>query len=939
MSKNIVTNEMIYFTGKAERKRDFSGPENSMNEQERIEFLQKYQEKARKWHNDTELNQKVVSDEEVSAFLDTYKARTGTKVRKTIYFDRMQAREVYKSPEYKNLHLYVGTKVVENELVFPSRKTRPTPCALYEVDGTEKMTVGFDVFVSKDFKCTQDGHLGTAQSARTIELRTKTVRKLEIKLYNSGEIACYTHSLWTPSETLLGDVRYGEWNEIFVEIDGDVSVTVNGKKTENISVADNECIDNIFFDGGLFPREEWKVRNFTVNGNRVVFTENNEIEKVVADSKEVTVPYAIGTYEKRDRRLYLKKAFDIDEYKEAYLNIQTLDPGGKAWINGQQVLDTDTFTANRICISKWLKKGENVLEIMVEPRAPEVRYYWHRHTDCYNGWYCGEVSVELTDAVSITDIRVTTREVSPKVKADVTVTLNDKYNGTVKLYAQKCYPECEEEFLLCSEKICGDKFDVSISENLQLWDDKNPNLYNIRAVLCNDEGTETDDYIVETGFRTIEQKNGSVYLNNNKIMLNGALTMQFLPPFDEVPVNHNCPSDWQIAWQAMMLKAMNGNMLRLHMLGCGTNEPRYARICDRLGVMLIWTSRFIDTLEELVWDDGYWHEREEYLEQVKSVANYPSVIMHEGSNEYHPKDLDVIDRIYDSFVDGVKSVDDTRLLTPCSHLYYGGGIYDIGCVYYSDNGLMDEKGNAAKSGHGWIDKDVIRSTHTYRLLCGYGDTWEKMRKQSWQWQQEMLDSKDHSYLITEYAVTALPNPTTPEELANEYVESYERKDEIGAIGRWFEQSEWRESQGYQALCASQGIKNMRKLGADGLLWCCLISGANNGSYMKPPIDFYGYKKLGFYALRDGYRPIYAAKEDVDLSYGTDDAVSPMILCSNTKGKYDLKVSVLNDSEEVVDTFEYKSVEVENENVVLKPFKPNWTEAGYYTLKFELIPIK
>ena len=241
-----------------------------------------------------------------------------------------------------------------------------------------------------------------------------------------------------------------------------------------------------------------------------------------------------------------------------------------------------------------------------------------------------------------------------------------------------------------------------------------------------------------------------------------------------------------------------------------------------------------------------------------------------------------------------------------------------------------------QSRHGWKDDAVIRSAHTYSLLCGYGTSWEEMRKQGWKWQRELLESRKHSYLITEFAVTSLPNPTTTEALVNSYVESYERPDEIGAIGRLFEKGEWRESQALQALCAFAAVKQMRKMGVDGMTWCCLMSGANNGSYMKPPIDFYGYKKLGFYALRDAYRSVYACKEDIDISYGNQDVISPLVFGDAKDVAYDLTVSVINERDEVIDKVEYFMVKPSvADNVVLKAFKPKWQEKGYYTLEFKL----
>jgi hypothetical protein len=199
-----------------------------------------------------------------------------------------------------------------------------------------------------------------------------------------------------------------------------------------------------------------------------------------------------------------------------------------------------------------------------------------------------------------------------------------------------------------------------------------------------------------------------------------------------------------------------------------------------------------------------------------------------------------------------------------------------------------------------------------------------------------LENHDFALLAKEFAITALPNPNTKEALLNEYVESYERPDEIGGVGRIFTGEEWRESQGFQAFCAYNASKDMRLQGLDGFTWCCLSSGANNGSYMKPPIDFYGYKKLGFYALKDAQRDIFACKKDLFVSFATEDKIAPAIANYSVFGKYKLTVEVLDESGTLIDSFDYGEIEVNADNVKdLEEFKPTWQTEGYYTLRFTL----
>ncbi|MGN1059458.1 MAG: glycosyl hydrolase 2 galactose-binding domain-containing protein, partial [Clostridia bacterium] len=736
MKQTVTTHDFVYFTGKGEKKRDFSGTESALTIEERMDFLQHYAAAASRWNDDPRLDQKAVSDQEAELALQ--KAAGGaditeTKCRRVLRFDTMQAQTAYKEPAYCGVHLYCGAKAEQEELIFPGRPIRPTPCAYLALEPKEEICVSFEVYIPKAYDCGQAEKCGDAQPGRLIELRCGTLDKVKLKFYNTGEIAVFQGSMWSPACPNIGHVRFDAWNTVEIHAGKTAAVTVNGVTTENLSCTISGRADGLFFDGTMFPRGAWRVRHITVDGAPYPFVANTAAEKA-GEPREATLPYAVGSVQNRDRRLYLSKTFTVDDFDAAILHIETLDPCGKAWINGHLVLETDTFTENNVDITNYLQKGTNELKILVEPRAPEVYYFWHRHNDCYNGWFCGAVSVTLCAKQRITYMKVQTDSVHPHVKGHAEIKINENFCGSVRLYASKCFPEKGEEFWLGENAVSGKTVSIFFETAAQLWNTDAPVLYHIRAELVDKTGAVVDDYAQETGFRTICQKDGGIYLNDERILLNGALLMQFLPPFDEVPVNHNCPSGRQIAMQVMMLKKMNGNFMRLHLLGYGTNDARYARICDRLGMMLIWTTRFIDSLEELVWDDGMWREQNAYLEQVKAVINHPSIIMFEGSNEYHAKDIRVIDRMYDYFVDAMRSVDTSRLLTPCSHLYYGGGIYELGCSYYSEDGTMNQDGAPVRSGHGWVDPSVVRSANTYEILCGYGTTWEGMRKQPWRWQ-------------------------------------------------------------------------------------------------------------------------------------------------------------------------------------------------------------
>lgn len=930
MANKIINNEFVYFTGKKERYMDFTGWESSFNTEQRFDFLSHYQKAAREWYNDDTLDKKACTEEELKDFFASYKPLPSPKCRKLINFDKMMAYTAYKEPEYRGLHLYCGAYVNDGAIIFGGRKTRPTPCAKIELNEAKyALELSMLIYIPKEYKCTTTKQAGTAQPGRTIELRCGTLDIAKIKFFNTGEVFALSKDKWEPIFTNVGEVKFGELNELKISLGETLSVTVNGKTTDGLDRTQSGECDNIFFDGGMFPHSEWQVKNIVIDGAPFSYVKNDRQEEVTEEPREVSLPYAVGGVDFKDRRIYLYKDFEVNEFENAILSLETLDPCGKVWLNGELVLDADDFMSRELNVTAQLRRGKNTLKIMVEPRPAEVYYYWHRHDDCHNGWFVGEVKLSLTSKKYIKNLELFTRSVTDAVSGEANVKLSESLSGTVKLYAKKFSPTESCEIKLCEGSVEGSKVKLDFKEKLELWDTHNPALYAVRAEIFDLNGKLLDDFVIETGFRTIEQKNGKIYLNGKKEFLRGALLMQFLPPLKEVPINHNCPSTRQIAEQCIMLKNMNGNLMRLHLLGYGTNDKRFAEICDRLGLMLVWTTRLIDSLETLVWDEP-WSESEIFRKQIEDVINYPSIIMYEGSNEYRSHDLATIDRMYDSFTETVDSVDTSRLLSPISQIDY------TDFAFYTSDGTHDNRGNAVRSGKGWMHPRVVRSDHVYSIHCGYGMPWEKMRKQPWAHIWDNINNPDFAVLAKEFAITALPNPNTKEALENEYVESYERPDEIGGVGRLFTRDEWKESQGMQSFCGYNASKDMRLQGFDGMTWCCLSSGANNGSYMKPPIDFYGYKKLGFYGLRDAFRDLYAAKRDIYVSFGTEDKITPAVVNYSVRGKYSLSVTVLDEKGTQVDSFDYGTLELDCENLTELPeFKPSWKTAGYYTISFAL----
>ena len=124
---------------------------------------------------------------------------------------------------------------------------------------------------------------------------------------------------------------------------------------------------------------------------------------------------------------------------------------------------------------------------------------------------------------------------------------------------------------------------------------------------------------------------------------------------------------------------------------------------------------------------------------------------------------------------------------------------------------------------------------------------------------------------------------------------------------------------------------MRYLGADGLMWCSLNGGANDASYIKPPIDFYGYKKQAFYALKEGFAETICFDKKAEVAYNGKYVCEP-VLTGAEKGKtYNVKIEIKNQSGEVV-CEKTTTVKATAFTFDFEPFEVQLKD-GYYSVEY------
>ncbi len=936
MKKYTYTEFIRYDEGFKKGKNDFYGPLSPLSEAETKEFFGEYVRYMKREYGEDCLNAKAVPEEQLKGIL------FGLGKREGLVFSASKRK---RSSGYKSWQLYTDRATLKgNTITLADGYSVPTAaakCELLDKVGGLSLSVYFD----EAYRRPIPGGALITTPGKMIELRCGIVDSVRLFFAEDGELLVRVNDsgdAYHFGAVSLGSYPFGEKFTLKFEF-SESGYTLTGLgNSVTLPYLLGKRPDTLFLSGGLQPTSFWRV-----GVDSAISEDGESIDLFAADSEEYTeeligeveLPYAIGTEGEKDKELILRTSFVKNAGLSYALRLESLDPSGDVYINGKRVCHTDSFEPLTVCLDAFSTEGDNEIKLIIPPRAPELNYIWHRHKDPYNGWF--SLSAELLCGREIPEGRAVVTAKGENIPESFEVFWETALLGEVdyKAYIRKTYPNIEAYKKLSEGKLDNCNLNFANICNCELWSPDNPVLYEIKIELYRGGELIYSDS-VETGFRIIRQRDGAIYLNGEKTILKGALNMQFLPPYDEVPINHVCPSYAQITEEMLALKNMNGNCLRLHQLGHGSSDKRFAEIADRLGVMLIWTTRAIDSAEQILWnrsDAEPWRLAELYKGQMRPFLNYPSIIMWEGSNELHSGLCD-LDRLYDSFVTAVREVDNSRLICPVSHLYYGGGLYggpDATTDYYNNDGTRAADGEEVRSSFGWLDPSVVRSSHTYSLLLGYGAPWQNMVKQDWKWQKELFEAKDKAYIVSEFAIIGRQNPST--EGAKEFFngDSYELGNEKAALGYIFDDGEWELGQGYQALCADMAIRQLRRFDADGMIWCALRSGANNGSYLKPPIDFMGYTKLAFYRMKAGFSVAMAVNAEPDALLYKGYKIMPV--CTGlSKGKsYSLLLELINKDGNTVASCEYPPFIAKEDIVTLSEAPLKFFENGYYGIRYSL----
>lgn len=230
------------------------------------------------------------------------------------------------------------------------------------------------------------------------------------------------------------------------------------------------------------------------------------------------------------------------------------------------------------------------------------------------------VSLEQRSALHVRDLSVRAHADSATIVVNPVLSLSDdsaEVRATVRFGGQ---------IVGTNAAPAGAELTVQVTEPLELWDIDCPNLYEVIVDVLQGEQV-VDAQIRETGFRTMETRDGKFLLNGKEIEIRAVLDQDYHPNSSSAPESTEALEDL-----FRKTRELGFNMLRVHIK---RPDPRYYELADKLGI-LVWT----ELPSWLTWSPEVAHDGVELLKKfIAHDQHHPSIVIWTVINESWGMDM------------------------------------------------------------------------------------------------------------------------------------------------------------------------------------------------------------------------------------------------------------------------------------------------------------
>lgn len=195
------------------------------------------------------------------------------------------------------------------------------------------------------------------------------------------------------------------------------------------------------------------------------------------------------------------------------------------------------------------------------------------------------------------------------------------------------------EFMPESDKFITSEKKISVS-NISRWSPKSPTRYTLTLSLLAANGVLLDDISFQTGFRTLEAKDGAIYLNGEAIELKGVHIIEDNPETACAISNTEIESDFAL------LQSLGANAMYFSQVP----NPLWQQYADSLGMLMLINLPFRYAPTSLLLKPKILENADALLREVISATKFsPSVIGYGfggGLNVLNPNLEIYLERLY-----------------------------------------------------------------------------------------------------------------------------------------------------------------------------------------------------------------------------------------------------------------------------------------------------
>lgn len=283
------------------------------------------------------------------------------------------------------------------------------------------------------------------------------------------------------------------------------------------------------------------------------------------------------------------KYFTIPENmknKRVCISFQGVESGFALWLNGHYVgYSEDTFDPSDFELTDYIVEGENKLAVRVWKWTSSS---WCEDQDFYR--FSGifrDVFLYAVPCAHVEDLSVvpTLNDTFDEGTLSVSIKADGDGIASVKLYelgdlSVEKYDRAKlllEEFdiELRNKEICEGSCNV---KNPLLWSAENPNLYEVKIIVKDTHGNETEFISQLAGFRRFEMVDGLMKLNGKRIVFKGVNRHEFSSITGRVPNRDEVIKD------IVTMKKNNINAIRTSHY---PDDSMLYELCDIYGIYMI----------------------------------------------------------------------------------------------------------------------------------------------------------------------------------------------------------------------------------------------------------------------------------------------------------------------------------------------------------------